>query len=192
MQFIIFGDLNTPFAVAYSAEYTQRTEVAHPRALTSVFTPEQRQHREAEARRYRQDIEDMGAPPDDDDEAAHDFHLRRMFLLRKVAAYTAEPTMEEILRHDKVLRAQTTDLMRTKCRFRDFPVQVAYKTHRNKGRRGVVIDERDSDQRRARLAALTGTRHAAGVQDIKGILCTVRYDGTNNQEEIPIENLVHR
>lgn len=155
-----------------------------------MFTPEQRQHREEQARRYQKDIEDMGAPPADES-AAHDFHVLRNFLLHKLAAYTTEPTVEQILHHDQSHQQRIGELMKTRRYFQNFPVQAAFKTHHNKGRRGVVKDERDSDERRKWLAALTRKGRTPGVRDIKGILCIVQWDATNTSEEIPIENLVH-
>ncbi|KAJ7127205.1 hypothetical protein C8R44DRAFT_733831 [Mycena epipterygia] len=177
VQFVIFGDSNTPFASSYSAEYTQRTEIAHPRAPA--------------ARRYENTLTEMGPAPDDE-AGANDYHVLRNFLLRKVNAYRAEPSVEDILRHDQAHQERISQLMKTKQHFVGFPVQAAFKTHINKGRLGVVKDEHESPERRKRLAALTRRRRTPGLSDIKGILCTVQWDGSNQKDDIPIENLVHR
>lgn len=133
----------------------------------------------------------MGAPPDDEAEA-HDFHVLRKFLLRKVDACRAEPTMEQILQNDQSHQKRIGQLMKTRRHFEGYQVQVAFKTHGNKGKRGVVKDERDSDKRRERLAALARKGHTPGLRDIKGIVCTVQWDATNQTAQIPVENLIHQ
>ncbi|KAJ7083563.1 hypothetical protein C8R44DRAFT_894448 [Mycena epipterygia] len=179
VQFVIFGNSNT---LALKSRI-------HERQL--FFSPEQREHREQKARRYENTLAEMGPTPDDE-AGANNYYVLRNFLLRKVDAYRAEPSVEDILRHDQAHQERIGQLMKTKQHFVGFPVQTAFKTHINKGRLGVVKDERESPERRKRLAALTRRRCTPGLSDIRGILCTVQWDGSNQKDDIPIENLVHR
>ncbi|KAJ7104623.1 hypothetical protein C8R44DRAFT_746307 [Mycena epipterygia] len=150
-----------------------------------------REHREQKARRYENTLAEMGPAPDDE-AGANNYYVLCNFLLRKVDAYRAEPSVEDILQHDQAHQERISQLMKTKQHFVGFPVQAAFKTHINKGRLGVVKDERESPERRKRLAALTRRRCTPGLSDIKGILCTVQWVGSNQKDDIPIENLVHR
>ncbi|KAJ7106151.1 hypothetical protein C8R44DRAFT_745243 [Mycena epipterygia] len=193
VKFVIFGDQNTPFASAYSAEYTQRSDISHP-PPPPVFTPEQRQHREKQAEHYRTTLAIMGedAGPYTDEAASTRFHTLHSFLLHKLVTYTREPTLEEILLQDKSRQARLDKLMRGHRCFEGFKVQAAFKTSQNKGSQGVVKAERNDQKRDARVAHLALRNRRPDLNDIKGIVCNVQWDASNKTEDIPIENLVHQ
>ncbi|KAJ7090719.1 hypothetical protein C8R44DRAFT_750947 [Mycena epipterygia] len=183
VKFVIFGDQNTPFASAYSAEYTQRSDISHPQPQPPppppVFTPEQRQHREKQAEHYRTTLAIMGedAGPYADEAASTRFHTLRSFLLHKLVTYTREPTLEEILLQDKSRQARLDKLMRGHRRFEGFKVQAAFKTSHNKGSRGVVKAERNDQKRDARVAHLALRNRRPDLNDIKGINLVHQFTG---------------
>ncbi|KAJ7104626.1 hypothetical protein C8R44DRAFT_887082 [Mycena epipterygia] len=194
VKFVIFGDQNTPFASAYSAEYTQRSDISHPQLPPPpIFTPEQRQYREKQAEHYRSTLDIMGEDPGPCDEpTATKFRTLRSFLLHKLLTYTKEPMLEEILLQDKSRQERLDKLMRGHRRFEGYKVQAAFKTSHNKGSRGVVKAERNDRKRDARVASLALRNRRPDLNDVKGIVCHVQWDASNKTEDIPIENLVHQ
>ncbi|KAJ7105664.1 hypothetical protein C8R44DRAFT_745815 [Mycena epipterygia] len=194
VKFVIFGDQNTPFASAYSAEYTQRSDISHPQLPPPpIFTPEQCQYREKQAEHYRSTLDIMGEDPGPCDEpTATKFCTLRSFLLHKLLTYTKEPTLEEILLQDKSRQERLDKLMRGHRRFEGYKVQAAFKTSHNKGSRGVVKAERNDRKRDARVASLALRNRRPDLNDVKGIVCHVQWDASNKTEDIPIENLVHQ
>lgn len=188
---MVFGDKTTPFGTAYSGEYTPRSEISHPRPPPAdFFTPELRAAREKKARDYKSQLDHLGDVPDDEDARSRFFVLQR-FLSHKYVSYLAEPTLEEVIQADKSREQRLDKLMRGQRRFVDFPVQIAFKTHKSKGQRGVVKSERNNKERDERAARLAHKGRTLGINDIKGILCLVQFDASNQTEEVPVENLVH-
>ncbi|KAJ7142502.1 hypothetical protein C8R44DRAFT_865837 [Mycena epipterygia] len=195
VKFVIFGDQNTPFASAYSAEYTQHSDISHPQPLPPpIFTPEQRQYREKRAEHYRSTLDIMGEDPGPcaDEPTATKFRTLCSFLLHKLVTYTKEPMLEEILLQDKSRQERLDKLVRRHWRFEGYKVQAAFKTSHNKGSRGVVKAECNDQKRDARVASLALRNRRPDLNDVKGILCHVQWDASNKTEDIPIENLVHQ
>ncbi|KAJ7107363.1 hypothetical protein C8R44DRAFT_885382 [Mycena epipterygia] len=191
VKFVVFGDKTTPFGTAYSGEYTPRSEISHPRPPPAdFFTPELRAAWEKKARDYKSQLDNLGDAPDDEDGRSRFLVLQR-FLSHKYVSYLSEPTLEEVIQADKSREQRLDKLMRGQRRFVDFPVQITFKTHKTKGRRGVVKSERNDKERDKRAARLAHKGRTLGINDIKGILCLVQFDASNQTEEVPVENLVH-
>ncbi|KAJ7114459.1 hypothetical protein C8R44DRAFT_740598 [Mycena epipterygia] len=171
VKFVIFGDQNTPFASAYSAEYTQRSDISHPQLPPPpIFTPEQRQYREKQAEHYRSTLDIMGEDPGPCDEPT---------------ATKFEPTLEEILLQDKSRQERLDKLMRGHRRFEGYKVQAAFKTSHNKGSRGVVKAERNDRKRDARVASLALRNRRPDLNDVKGIVCHVQWDASIRRKTFP-------
>jgi hypothetical protein len=87
---------------------------------------------------------------------------------------------------------QSDRQLATSNRFVGIPVAVVFK-HPLKGMWGIVVGDHDSPERRQRLDMETKAGRKHRIDDTAGILVTIRQNAGNKIEDnIPIENLLHR